>query len=109
MQYKKDKIDFIVDPTSAPSLLESSNYRLIHPNFDLYKDHIAVSMIQSDDITIVKYSRKEGSQKGAYTYDYFNLSELEIGSFDQSQGASHSEELNGAALEARMLAEDFGQ
>jgi hypothetical protein len=108
MQYKKDKIDFVVDPASPAALRTSANYRLIHPNYDLYKEHIGISMQQNDDITLVKYT-KRGTDKGAYTYEYFNLKELEVGSFDAAQGAAPSEDFGEGALEARSLLAEHQQ
>jgi len=107
MQYKKDKIDFVVDPNDAVALLEGGNYRLIHPNFDLYRDHISISVMQDDDITVVKYTKKPGSGKGEYTYDYFNLRELEVGSFDEAQGIARVGDLKEGGLEARALADGY--
>lgn len=108
MQYKKNKIDFVVDPANAAALQTSGNYRLIHPNYDLYKDHIRISSMQNDDVTIVKYT-KQGTEKGDYTYDYFNLKELEVGSYDVAQGAPQLENLGEGALEARLLAIEHQQ
>ncbi len=108
MQYKKNKVDFVINPDDAAACQTAVNYRLIHPNYDLYKDHIRVSATQNDDITVVKYT-KTGTDKGEYTYDYFNLRELEVGSFDEAQGLSMPEELGEGALEARLLAANYQQ
>jgi hypothetical protein len=108
MQYKKDKVDFVVNQASAAALQTSANYRLIHPNYDLYKDHIRISAMQDDDITVVKYTTV-GTAKGDYTYEYFNLKELEVGSYDEAQGAPQSDDLSKVALEARSLAAEHQQ
>lgn len=108
MQYKKNKDDFVVNPANAAALQTSVNYRLIHPNYDRYKDHIRVSAMQNDDVTVVKYT-KTGTDKGEYTYEYFNLRELEVGRFDEAQGVSMPGGLGKGALEARSLAADFAQ
>ncbi|MGB3899754.1 MAG: hypothetical protein WA973_14515 [Mesorhizobium sp.] len=108
MQYKKNKVDFVVDQINAAALQTSANYRLIHPNYDLYKDHILISVKQDDDVTVVKYT-KQGTAKGDYTFDYFKLGELEVGSFDVSQGRPELEDLGEGALEARSLAAEFDQ
>ncbi|WP_143749155.1 HNH endonuclease [Mesorhizobium sp. WSM3882] len=108
MGYKKRKVDFVVDAANPAALQSSANYRLIHPNYDLYKDHIRISSTQDDDTTIVKYTRT-GSEKGQYTYDYFNLRELEVGSFDEAQGGTMSEGLGQGALQARLLAAEYDQ
>lgn len=102
MQYKRSRIDFVVDKVTPATFRTSANYRLIHPNFDLYKQHIGISTQQDDDVTLVKYTTK-GTEKGDYTYDYFNLKELEVGSCDAAQGALSFEGLGEGALEARFL------
>lgn len=107
MQYKKDKTDFVINPNNAADLRAGVNYRLIHPNFDLYKAHIKISVMQDDDITVVKYTKIPGSEKGEYTYNYFNLRELEVGSFDEAQGIASLEDLEEGGLEARALANDY--
>lgn len=107
MQYKKNKVDFVVDQANA-ALQTSVNYRFIHPNYDRYKDHISISATQDDDITVVKYT-KLGTEKGDYTYEYFNLEELEVGSYDVAQGGVELDGLGEGALEARSLAADYQQ
>jgi hypothetical protein len=109
MQYKVDKDDFVVVKDDAVALADGANYRLIHPNFDRYRDHLARSALEANDTVIVKYTKVSGSEKGAFTYDYFNLKGLEIGSFDQAQGAQIAEDPGEAGLMARSLAEEFGQ
>lgn len=108
MEYKKDKVDFVISPDAA-LLQESANYRFIHPNFDLYKEHIKREAHEADDAVIVKYTVAPNSEKGAYTYEYFNLRGLEVNSFDQAQGLEAPKDLGEAALETRALAEKFGQ
>lgn len=108
MQYKKNKVDFIVDKVNKITILQSSNYRFIHPNFDSYKEHIVISSVQYDNTTVVKYT-KRGTAKGDYTYEYFNLKGLEIGSYDIAQGAKQFENLGAGASEAKALAATYQQ
>jgi hypothetical protein len=109
IEYKKSKTDFIVDPDDTTLLMESENYRFIHPNFDLYREHITRFAQEADEAVIVKYTVVPESAKGAYTYEYFNLRGLEIDSFDRAQGLEAPENLGKAALEVRSLADAFGQ
>ncbi|WP_299846415.1 hypothetical protein [uncultured Paracoccus sp.] len=109
MQYKGAKIDFVVDAVNDAAFQDSANYRLIHPNFDSYKDHISISMAMNDDTTLIKYTTHQGSEKGSYTYDYFNLREREVGTFDAAQGRDVPDELGNGAREARELAREYGQ
>jgi len=109
MRYKGQKIDFVVDSANAGSFQDSANYRLIHPNFDLYKDHILFRIEMNDDATLVKYTKRPGSDKGDYTYSYFNLQEREVDSFDAGQGRDVQAQVGTGALEAQELAHQFGQ
>ena len=109
MKYKRANIDFVVDAISTAAFQDGANYRLIHPNFDLYKDHISISIEMNDDTTLIKYTTHPGSEKGAYTYDYFNLREREVGTFDAAQGRDVPDELGNGAGEAQKLAREHGQ
>lgn len=108
MQYKKNKIDFVVDPANVAALQTSANYYLIHPNYDLYKDHISFVEVRNDDFTLLKFTRK-GTPKGEYTFQYFNLEGLEVGKADASQGRPELEDLGEGALEAQSIAAEFDQ
>lgn len=109
MEYKKNKVDFVVTADNPALLNSGANYRFIHPNFDLYSEHLSRSAMEADEAVLVKYTVLTSSPKGTYTYDYFNLRGLEIDSFDQAQGIERAEELGVFALEARELAETYGQ
>lgn len=109
MQYKKNRVDFVIDQADLAALTDSTNYLLIHPNFDCYKDHISYLSKQDDDITIVKYTKVEGSEKGKFTFEFFNLKELEIGSHDEAQGRSTEHDLGPIATQARAAALAHGQ
>ncbi|TPJ13724.1 HNH endonuclease [Mesorhizobium sp. B2-7-3] len=110
MQYKKERIDFVIDQADEGARKSSHNYRLIHPNFDNYEKHFDHYMLQKNGVTLQKFTRLEGSAKAEYTYDFFNLRGLEVGSFDEAQGVAQQHQgLGKGALEARSLAEDFGQ
>lgn len=109
MQYKRAKIDFVIDTLTEAAFQDSANYRLIHPNFDHYKEHISINIEMNDDATLIKYTKQPGSVKGPYTYDYFSLKEREVGTFDAAQGLDVPDDLKNAALEAQELARHFGQ
>lgn len=109
MEYKKSKTDFVVTPSNMAQLAASAGYRFIHPNFDLYREHMSRSAQEMDEAVIVKYTIVPGSLKGEYTYNYFNLRGLEVNSFDRAQGLEAPENLGEGALEVRSLADAFGQ
>ncbi|MEQ3715076.1 MULTISPECIES: HNH endonuclease [unclassified Pseudophaeobacter] len=110
MEYKKERVDFVIDGADEEAFQKSDNYRLIHPNFDNYVEHISHSMTQADGTIVQKFTRHAGSEKAEYTYEFFNLRGLEVDGFDEAQGAIEKEEILGeGAIEARALAERFGQ
>ncbi|UID77512.1 hypothetical protein J3U96_12985 [Stenotrophomonas maltophilia] len=87
MDIKKNDVSFL---QGSGSLEHSARYKFAHPNFDEVEDHIVRVAEQVGKARIVKYVRKS-EDKGQYTYEYFNLSELEIGSYDEAQGASRTD------------------
>jgi hypothetical protein len=110
MGYKKERVDFVVDSADEDARLLSTNYLFIHPNFDNYEDHISHSLNQANGRVVQKFTKQAGSNKAEYTYTFFNLRGLEVDGFDEAQGAIEKEEiLSEGALEARALAERFGQ
>jgi hypothetical protein len=109
MEYKRTKVDFVVNPNDSAQYMDSANYRFIHPNFDLYSEHISRSAVEADENVIVKYTIIPDSHKGAYTYDYFNLRGLEIDTFDRAQGVDVQEQLEEVAMEVRLLATALGR
>lgn len=109
MQYKGSKIDFVIDPHDQAALEDHANYRLIHPNFDLYSEHLERASVEINDTLVVKYTVVSDSLKGTFTHNYFNLEGLEVGSFDDAQGIGQVSDLGEGALEAARLARVFGQ
>ena len=65
----------------------SENYKFIHPNLDNYFTHLEYLVNIVNGEMMIKYIIKNNSDKGAYTYDYFKLSDLEVDSFNKIQGA----------------------
>lgn len=108
IQYKGKKFDFVLEIDPARFTI-SENYLIIHPSFDLYREHISYLMHHSEDGTLVVYKIKEGSKKGEYTYEFFNLRELEVDSFNEVQGAYVAVAEGELALETRSLASKMGQ
>ncbi|ADQ80433.1 hypothetical protein Palpr_2297 [Paludibacter propionicigenes WB4] len=86
MEIKGANISFI---TSREDILsnpfESKKYKFIHPNLDDYKTHINLIVQINDDIKLIKYNVLTNG-KGQYTYDYFELKNLEIDQVNEAQG-----------------------
>lgn len=85
MSIKRQDTRFL-DERATPSNLQASEaYLFIHPNFDHSEEHLSRQAAQCDSKRLIKYVIKNDSRKGAFTYDYFRLKELEIDSFDAAQ------------------------
>lgn len=85
MRIKREKDDFIVDTlTIRDDYTLSSQYRFIHPNFDLYTQNMNVLKFAYDDIKLTKY--KPNTEKGKFTYNYFELNKLEVNFLNDAQG-----------------------
>lgn len=96
MLIKKDDIDFI-DPTVS-NFFSPAHYKFIHPNFDEIERHLLRCVSQIGKKRLVKYIINN-STKGAYSYDYFKLMNLETTAFDEAQGANLTDQNNPEAFE----------
>ncbi|MDS7927682.1 hypothetical protein [Acinetobacter sp. V115_6] len=64
-KYKNDLIKITIDDYS----INSEDYRIIHPHFDIYEDHIEVLVLEGSNL----FKIKENSEKGKFTYKCCNL------------------------------------
>lgn len=64
----------------------SENYEFIHPNLDDYFLHLEYLVKIVNGKMLIKYNVNNNSSKGAYTYDYFKLFDLEVDTFNEAQG-----------------------
>ncbi len=91
MRIKGERVCFFVGtPQSAADFL-ASEYSFIHPNLDKFEDHISIFTVQYNRKLLVKYTVTDGSTKGAQTYEFFRLRELERDSYDEAQGNARVE------------------
>ncbi len=87
MNVKGEDVSFLIDPVAAHTNPEDeNNYKFIHPNLDMYFDHLCYESIIRNDQKIIKYTVTNSSTKGKFTYDYFRLKELEIDTVNAAQG-----------------------
>jgi hypothetical protein len=87
MEIKREKDDFVVDTTSIRvDYTKPELYHFIHPNFEIYKDNMDYFRVDVNGTRITKFSPK--TEKGTYTYNYFQLCKLEINSLNEAQGIS---------------------
>lgn len=97
MNIKKEDISFLTDIVSVNANPTDSNlYKIIHPNFDNYFTHLEYHTQTINDKKIIKYKIVADSSKGQFTYNYFQLTELEIDSINKAQGLKEIEELSDA-------------
>lgn len=95
MLIKKEDYSFVTDEAAARVDGNYSHlYTIIHPNLDDYFAHLTYHTETVNDKKIVKYQVVADSQKGQCTYEYFNLSELEVDTLNQAQGLKAKEELD---------------
>lgn len=108
LQFKRSGDDFVIDSDNCDSLQKSESYRFVHPNFDLWDDHLIKLAVQVNSKNIVKIVRRD-THKAEYAYEFFKLHELEIDTFDAAQGLENNAEESAAVTELRRLAQAFGQ
>ncbi|MDO7193167.1 hypothetical protein Q5M49_05635 [Acinetobacter nosocomialis] len=68
-KYKNDLIKIVIDDYST----NSTDYRIIHPHFDIYEDHIEVLVLEGLNL----FKIKENSEKGKFTYICCNLARFD--------------------------------
>jgi len=85
MLIKKDDLTFLFNPAIANNYYDSSHYKLIHPNLDVYTDHLILNTFRNGDSILNKYVIKT-IDKGLFTYQYFQLQETEIDTISKAQG-----------------------
>lgn len=95
MIIKNEDISFVTDSVAVNANPTDTNlYKIIHPNFDNYFAHIDYFTKTTNDRKIIKYKVLADSSKGQFTYDYFQLTELEIDSINKAQGLKETYELS---------------
>jgi uncharacterized protein (TIGR02646 family) len=70
----------------------SENYSFIHPNADVFEEHIKYIVNQEGRNILVSYSVINESEKGYYSMDFFKLSRLERNMNDKAQGIDIEDE-----------------
>lgn len=111
MQFKGKDDSFLINKNDTTKFLLSSNYDFIHPNFDAWDKYLRREVKQVNTKILVKYTLVSKHSKGKYTYDYFNLKELEINSFDAVQGIKQRflGAVSNFVAKARDIAARYGQ
>ncbi|OLQ77459.1 hypothetical protein BIT28_07405 [Photobacterium proteolyticum] len=93
MKLKNDKVNFLaIDLLTTygkwkTKYFNSNYYYFVHPNLDNVYEHLRIVNSRVDDLNFKKYFPVDNSEKGRFTYDYFELNELESDSLTQIQGS----------------------
>ncbi|UIL55117.1 hypothetical protein LZU96_23455 (plasmid) [Pantoea agglomerans] len=64
----------------------TENYKFVHPNTDVFEEHIRYVSLQEGTNILVSYSVKNNSEKGSYSIDFFKLDRLARNTNDKAQG-----------------------
>ncbi len=95
MSIKKDDLGFLnTSIKDASKSFKSKHYKFIHPNLDNFDAHLLLYVQQVGKNIITIYKVVNGSPKGTFTYNYFQLNALEKNSLDQGQGGRARPEIN---------------
>lgn len=102
MEYKKEKTDFVLnEATILLNYEDPTRYFFIHPNFDRYEDYIMRTMVQAGASYVVTYAFISQVAKAQFTFDFFNLGEIQKDNWDAAQGLAKVREITDS-VEARF-------
>lgn len=93
MQMKGRRVDFINECFHRnPNPFATENYKFIHPNTDVFVEHIKYIFSQEGTNILISYSVINNSKKGKYSLDFFKLKRLERNLYDKAQGLNVDDE-----------------
>jgi uncharacterized protein (TIGR02646 family) len=72
----------------AGDYYRSADYKFIHPNLDEWEGNLVYNVAQRNRKKIVYYQVIDGSSKGEYTKEYFELDKIQVNTFDEAQEAT---------------------
>jgi hypothetical protein len=88
MGIKLEDTSFYLGSSIEGNPFQSALYRFVHSNLDSVSQHLRIVFVQLDTKLLVKYLIPGDSAKGAETYRFFKLKDIETNSFDEAQGLS---------------------
>lgn len=107
MEIKKRDYSFVDDPDTIEDDPENAGrYYIVHPNFEVWEEHINRYMLQKDTTCLVFYVVDETKPKGDFTYKYFDLKSLSVDQFDEGQGVEKSSSNVRATMDRLLEAYD---
>jgi len=65
----------------------SGSYKFIHPNLDSWDDNLIYNVAQQNRRKVVYYQVVDGSAKGIFAKEYFELDKIQVNTFDEAQDA----------------------
>lgn len=104
MLIKKARTDFLNNEIEDQK--NSAHYFFIHPNIDKYEDHLELEAFQRGKRRIFKYLINS-QDKGKYTYEYFELSEIELNNYNKYQGIDTAPINSPVVMEVQKLAKTY--
>ncbi len=103
MNIKGEDIAFLNNTqTGHDNPSDNTNYKIIHPNFDVYEEHLDRIEMARNAIRLIKYSVVNNSNKGRFTYDYMELKKLEAVYMNTAQGIQQVDMSNLATVAAEI-------
>lgn len=93
MKIKGRRIDFLSGSfDDENTCYNTESYLFIHPNFDVFEEHISYTHNQKGRDVIVKYDVLNNSDKGEFSYEFFKLEKLSVHTYNVAQGIVGNED-----------------
>lgn len=70
----------------STKIFSSKNYTILHPNLDIYHEHMEIIEINYNGNDLLLYKVLNKSKKGNATYTYFRLHDLVVDEIQDAQG-----------------------
>jgi hypothetical protein len=86
MGIKREDVGFYLRPVADTNPFRSELYAFAHPNLDITSHHLQIVSVQIDAKLLIYYLKK--TEKGKFTYEYFELIKIETDSFNEAQGVT---------------------
>lgn len=86
MEIKGADITFYVGLANEANPFRSELYSFVHPNLDKLDDHLQILSVQIGAKLLISYFPQ--SPKGQFTFEYFELNEIQTDSFSRGQGVA---------------------
>lgn len=93
MKIKGRRVDFLSSSFHDKNTpYNKDSYLFIHPNIDVFENHISYTHNQKGRDIIVKYDILNNSDKGGFSYNFFKLEKLSVHTYNVAQGIDSEED-----------------